>query len=89
MDCDKIQYSKSEKLIRLESSGRRPLLKYIKYLHQLQNLYFALTGEELTSCCGRCAWTILEKENCFICVYCKKPIPTFSNTDYDSNKYIY
>ena len=25
-------------------------LKYIKYVHELQNLYFALTGRELTVC---------------------------------------
>jgi len=26
---------------------RKPIAYYIKYVHQLQNLYFALTGEEL------------------------------------------
>lgn len=25
-----------------------PIIAYIKFVHQLQNLYFALTGEELT-----------------------------------------
>lgn len=28
--------------------GKSPIIENIKYVHQLQNLYFALTGEELT-----------------------------------------
>ena len=32
----------------LEIDGTRFPLYHIKYLHQLQNLYFALTGKELT-----------------------------------------
>jgi hypothetical protein len=35
--CTIMQYSEGEEL-----------LKHIKYVHQFQNLYFALTGEELT-----------------------------------------
>ena len=49
-DIDKITFSKSDSFIRVEFAGRRPtpgLLRHIKYLHQLQNLYFSLTGKEL------------------------------------------
>lgn len=35
------------KPLTLEIDGRRAPLRNIKYVHQLQNLYFALTGEEL------------------------------------------
>ena len=31
----------------LIDSGDRVVVNHIKYIHQLQNLYFALTGEEL------------------------------------------
>jgi hypothetical protein len=36
------------RLIHIKISGSKYNLGYIKYVHQLQNLYFALTGEELT-----------------------------------------
>ena len=35
------------KMIDVKISGSKYNLKHIKYVHQLQNLYFALTGEEL------------------------------------------
>ena len=34
--------------VRLIMGGSSKYLLHIKYVHQLQNLYFALTGEELT-----------------------------------------
>lgn len=42
-----IQYSAIEKMYHLYL-GHHSLSVYLKYVHQLQNLYFALTGEELT-----------------------------------------
>jgi predicted RNA-binding Zn-ribbon protein involved in translation (DUF1610 family) len=38
----------------------------IKYVHQIQNLYFALTGEELTS-----KTTVMEEERCPNCGECE------------------
>ena len=35
-------------LINRQDEGEHYLLRKIRFLHQLQNLYFALTGEELT-----------------------------------------
>jgi hypothetical protein len=49
-DISKITYSPKEKLLRLSNGQSKGtmLIPHIKYVHQLQNLYFALTGEELT-----------------------------------------
>jgi hypothetical protein len=49
-DCSKITYSEKEGLLRFSNGKEKgtTLIPHIKYVHQLQNLYFALTGEELT-----------------------------------------
>jgi len=47
-DTDKLTFRKEEGFICFDGIKYRTLLKHIIYLHQLQNLYFALTGEELT-----------------------------------------
>jgi hypothetical protein len=49
-DISKITYSHKEGLLRLSNGDTKGtlLIPHIKYVHQLQNLYFALTGEELT-----------------------------------------
>jgi hypothetical protein len=45
---DKLSFRKSEGFICYDGIKYRTLLKHIQYVHQLQNLYFALTSEELT-----------------------------------------
>jgi hypothetical protein len=45
---DKLSFRKSDGFICYDGIKYRTLLKHIQYVHQLQNLYFALTGEELT-----------------------------------------
>jgi hypothetical protein len=45
---DKLSFRVNEGFICYESIKYRTLLKHIQYVHQLQNLYFALTNEELT-----------------------------------------
>jgi hypothetical protein len=49
-DCDtnKLTFREEEGFICFDGIKYRTLLKHITHLHQLQNLYFALTGEELT-----------------------------------------
>jgi hypothetical protein len=49
-DISKITYSPKEGLLRLSNGDTKGtmLIPHIKYVHQLQNLYFALTGIELT-----------------------------------------
>jgi len=47
-DTDKLTFRKEEGFICFDGIKYRTLLKHVIYLHQLQNLYFALTGEELT-----------------------------------------
>lgn len=49
-DISQITYSEKEGLMRLSNGEQKGtmLIPHIKYVHQLQNLYFALTGEELT-----------------------------------------
>jgi hypothetical protein len=47
LHIDILSFRASEGHMCLESQGYRTLYKHIKYVHQLQNLYFALTGEEL------------------------------------------
>ncbi len=50
LNTDKIMFSKHYNFIRVEFSGRRPtpgLLKHIKYLHQLMNLFYTLTNTEI------------------------------------------
>lgn len=49
-DCSEITYSEKEGLLRFSNGQEKgaTLIPHIKYVHQLQNLYFALTGEELT-----------------------------------------
>jgi hypothetical protein len=47
MCTDKLSFRVSEGFICYDGIKYRTLLKHIKYTHQLQNLYFALTGEEL------------------------------------------
>ena len=49
-DCSEITYSEKEGLLRFSNGQEKgaTLIPYINYVHQLQNLYFALTGEELT-----------------------------------------
>jgi hypothetical protein len=49
-DISKITYSPKEKLLRLSNGQSKGtmLIPHIKYVHQLQNIYFALTGIELT-----------------------------------------
>jgi hypothetical protein len=48
-DCSEITYSEKEGLFRFSNGQQKgtTLIPHIKYVHQLQNLYFALTGEEL------------------------------------------
>jgi hypothetical protein len=48
LHIDILSFRASEGHMCLESQGYRTLYKHIKYVHQLQNLYFALTGEEIT-----------------------------------------
>lgn len=43
-----VLFKKFPDIITLEIDGNRMPLHGFKYVHQLQNLYFALTGEELT-----------------------------------------
>ena len=49
-DCATITYSEKEGLLRFSNGQQKgtTLIPHIKYVHQLQNLYFALIGEELT-----------------------------------------
>lgn len=51
-ECDfsKLTYSHKEGLLRFTNGEDKgtSLIPYVKYVHQLQNLYYALTGEELT-----------------------------------------
>lgn len=49
-DCSEITYSEKEGLLRFSNGKEKgtTLIPHIKYVHQLQNLYFALTGEELS-----------------------------------------
>jgi hypothetical protein len=49
-DCSEITYSEKEGLLRFSNGKEKgtTLIPHIKHVHQLQNLYFALTGEELT-----------------------------------------
>lgn len=49
-DCSNITYSINEKMLRFSNGQNKgsTLIPYVKHVHQLQNLYFALTGEELT-----------------------------------------
>ena len=49
-DCSEITYSEKEGLFRFSNGQQKgtTLIPHIKYVHQLQNLYFALIGEELT-----------------------------------------
>jgi len=46
----KITYSPKEGLLRLSNGDTKGtlLIPHIKYVHQLQNIYFELTGKELT-----------------------------------------
>jgi hypothetical protein len=48
-DCAQITYSEKEGLLRFSNGEEKgtTLIPHIKYVHQLQNLYFALTGKEL------------------------------------------
>jgi hypothetical protein len=48
LHIDILSFRASEGHMCLQSQGYRTLYKHIKYVHQLQNLYFALTGEEIT-----------------------------------------
>lgn len=45
---DFTEKNEGELLFVFEGKGRWINISHIKHLHQLQNLYFALTGEELT-----------------------------------------
>jgi hypothetical protein len=47
LDIDRLTFRKYEGFICFDGIDKRTILKQVKYLHQLQNLYFALTGEEL------------------------------------------
>ena len=49
-DSSTISFSHTEQLTRFSNGHPKgsTLIPHIKYVHQLQNLYFALTGEELT-----------------------------------------
>jgi hypothetical protein len=49
-DISKITYSPKEGLLRLSNGDTKGtmLIPHIKYVNQLQNIYFALTGKELT-----------------------------------------
>jgi hypothetical protein len=49
-DISKITYSPKEGLLRLSNGHTKGtmLIPHIKYVNQLQNIYFALTGKELT-----------------------------------------
>ena len=42
-----IQFDQYKKIISLFSAGAHYYLLEIKYVHQLQNLYFSLTGQDL------------------------------------------
>jgi len=48
-DSSKLTYSHTENLLRFNNGEDKgtSLIPYVKYVHQLQNLYYALTGEEL------------------------------------------
>ena len=48
-DCSEITYSEKEGLFRFSNGQQKgtTLIPHIKYVHQIQNLYFALIGEEL------------------------------------------
>lgn len=51
-DCFDLRCSWDDELgfqIWFESDYHESAVKNIKYIHQLQNLYFALTGEEITT----------------------------------------
>ncbi len=56
---DELAYWKDEGILRYQTrlSGFTRQFAHIKYLHQLQNLYFAMTGEELDGTIN------IEKEN--------------------------
>jgi len=45
---DRLSFRKSEGHICLQVEQYRTLTKHVKHVHQLQNLYFALTGAEIT-----------------------------------------
>ena len=49
-DLSQVTYNEKEGLLRFSNGHPKgtSLIPHIKYVHQLQNLYFALTGEELT-----------------------------------------
>jgi hypothetical protein len=49
-DCSVLTYSEKEGLLRFSNGEQNgtSLIPHVKYVHQLQNLYFALTGQELT-----------------------------------------
>lgn len=46
-DTDKISFRNSEGFVCYHVMQYRSLCKHIKYVHQLQNLFYSLTGEEL------------------------------------------
>ena len=50
-DVSKITFSHTERIVRFSNGDNKgtTLIPHIKYVHQLQNLYFILTGEELTA----------------------------------------
>ena len=67
-DTCKITYNPKEELLRFSNGQQKgvTLIPHVKYVHQLQNLFFALTGEELT---------IKEEVICDACsekFYCEK-----------------
>ena len=43
-----IMFDQYRKVVSIFTAGAHYYMKEIQYVHQLQNLYFALTGEELT-----------------------------------------
>ena len=46
-DVDKISFYVSEGFLCFEGIKYRSLFKHISYVHQMQNLYYALTGRDL------------------------------------------
>jgi len=47
-DCNKIFVDLFTKHVCIDTGLNSVYIEHIKYVHQLQNLYYALTGEELT-----------------------------------------
>lgn len=47
-DIDRLTFRESEGFICFDGVNNRTILKHIKYLHQLQNIFYDFSGKELT-----------------------------------------